>query len=272
MKKLYFLGLFAIVTAGIFFILKFSYKPSLVKIMKPSFFSKPEEIGAVTFRRFYSPISEKKRVVIGIPPQPEHYLAFIRGFLEAAAAEKLPFDAVIAEREMPALNLAGLPPIELVTIPTNTPTQAELIEKLGELTAAGKRVLVYLPSVFSTHVLNKNVVNRFEQQTGERLFTITAGPLSLRPNQEYLIDPACVGSERDSNGTSELGCAFLQESRRHYRKQVAQDQWVATMASPKPEDYIVAISVPGQGGDAADKNLQMRMRAPGDPEKLPTGK
>lgn len=247
MKKLYFAALFAIMTAGIFVILKYGVKPQPEGIMKPSFFAQPEEIGAVVYRRFYVPIEQHKLVVFGIPPQPIWHQEILRGFIKAAALEHRPFEVLIEEEDMPALNQADLPVMETVRVRTNTSTQAEFAELLAKYKAQGKRILVHTASVFSSHYLKGNAILRYEQMSGENLFSITSAPLALQPNQEHLVDPPCVGGERDEMGTSDLGCAILQAGRRFYRKKLPQDQYVAIMNHKGPAmDYLLMVSAPGQ--------------------------
>jgi hypothetical protein len=238
-------------TTGIFLIFKVGYTPQPVGIMKVSSFKNPEEIGAVVYRRFYVPIDQKKIVVIGIPAQPPFHRDIVRGFLEAAFIEKRPFEVLITEAEMPVINLTDLPPLEVKPLLMNTETQAEFIEAMEAAEASGKRTLVYMPSVYSTHLLEGNAINRYERTTGKQLFTITTGPLALGHDQEYVIDPPCLGSEVDKNNLSPLGCAFMLSSRKTYRKKHPQDQWVALMNDQKQEDYLLMVSTPGQ--DRADK-------------------
>jgi hypothetical protein len=243
-KWLYGFLILSITTVGIALILKFGYEPAPVVVMSPTEFNDPAAIGAALVRRFYSPIAQDRVAVFGVPPQPEWHREIIHGFMLAAAAEKVPFDVVIAETQMPPLSLVGLPPTEVITLPLNSPVTAELIDKVRELKAAGKRVLIYSASIFTTHILAGNVINRYEQATGEHLLAISSGPLALRSEREYLIDPPCVGSERDKDGTAVLGCAFLKAGRMTYRKRVPMEKFVGIMNSTFPNDYLLMVSEP----------------------------
>ena len=245
-RVLYVLMLFVLVSVGMIAIRQGAHDPIPVEIMKPSFFDKPEEIGAVVYRRFYAPIEEAKVVVIGIPPEPEFNRAIIRGFLQAANAEKRPFEALISEERMSPIDLVGVPPLEAQTMMVNTETQTEFVDKLKALKDAGKRTLVYVPSVFSTHFLPGNPVLRYEAATKQSLFTITVGPLALRQDQEYIVSPSCIGSQVDGMGLAPLGCEIMRASRQLYRKHVPQDRYVAYMNSMQPNDYLLLISYPGQ--------------------------
>jgi hypothetical protein len=266
LPRLYIPALLLVMTLGVFSILRFGYTPAPVGIMKPSFFDQPEQIGVVTFRRFFAPLQEKGRLAIGIPPQPQWYGRVIVGFLKVAAAENHPFDVVIQEVEMPDLDLSEVPGISVVKVRTNTDPPIDLVDLLKRLEAEKKRVLVYMPSVFSAHVLTRSPLHRIEKHLGTNLFSITVGPLALHPSQEYLVNPACVGVERDSMGTSDLGCVIMHAGRMHYRKKVPQDRWVAIMNSPKPEDYVLMISEPGQDKwDNQSPNYKLRMSPPNAP-------
>lgn len=237
-------AVFILVTIGIFSILRYGYKPAPVRVMKPSFFAQPEEIGATVYRRFFSPIEQHKVLVFGVPPAPDFHRQIVRGLLLAAVAEKLPFQAVVMEEQMPPLDLTGLPEMEKYTLRMNTPTQADWIDLMAKLKKEDKRVLVYSASVFTSHILTGNAVARYEEKTGERLFTISSLMLSLAAAQEHKVDPPCVGSERDANGGAPLGCAAMLVSRGLYRKEFPKDRFVAIMNSPKPEDYLLLVAPP----------------------------
>lgn len=243
--KLVYAGLIVMIIAtGLAMIFKLGYDPAPALIMKPSKFSQPEEIGAVTYRRFYVPIEQAKRVVIGVPPAPEWHQGVIRGFLKEAATLGYPFDLILAEEQMPALNLDGLPSIEVQNVSMKTQSLADFGDKLAKAHAEGKRVLVYTVSIFSSHLLAGNPIDRYEKATGERLFSITTAPLALSAPEEHVVDPPCVGYERDSKGTAPLGCEILKASRGFYRKKIKADQYVAIMNSPRLDDYLLMIAPP----------------------------
>jgi hypothetical protein len=257
-----------LVTIGVFSLLRFGYEPAPVLVMSPSQFDSPEQIGVVMLRRFYSPVAQKQLIAFGVPPRPDWHREILMGFLKAAQADKVPFEVIIAEEQMPALNLSNLPPIAVVSVPTNTPTLSELVDAVNQ--NRGKRVLLYLPSIFSSHVFAVNTMSRLEQMLQVHVLSISTAPLALRPDQEYRIDPPCLGSERDHNGTSDFGCQVLKAGRMYYRKKVNQTRWVAISNMPRPEDYLLMVSEPGQdkGNDAGNAKLRNN---PPKPPQLPPG-
>lgn len=245
-KAVYVFVILMIVTSGIAMILKFGYEPAPVKVMSPSFFDDAEQIGKALLRRFYSPVAQDKIVVFGLPPQPEFHRKVVLGFLAAAEAENVPFEVLVSEEQMPPLDISMFKGLEVVRIAMNGREGKDFIDLIRNLKSAGKRVFVYTASVFSSHLVADTPLDRYEKQTGEHLVTITSGPLALRSDQENMIDPPCVGSERDREGVAALGCAFLKSGRGFYRKHLSQEKFVAMMNSPKPADYLLMISYPGQ--------------------------
>lgn len=256
--RLYLPAMVLVLTAGMLFVLKFGYEKTPPVVIKPSNIGSPAETGEVVYKRFYMPIREARLTAFGVPPQPAFHREILEGFLRTAKREGAPFDVVIAEDQMPAFDLKDLEGLEVVRVLTNTETQSELIDAIQK--NQNKKVLLYLPSIFSTHVLPASPIHRLEKTLGYKILSFTTAPLALAADQEYLIDPPCVGAERDMGGTSELGCQILRAGRPHYRKKVSQETWAIIMNQPTPaDDYLLMVSRPGQdkGNDAANEKFRM---------------
>ena len=242
----------AIVSVGFTLMIKLGVKPEPVVIMKPSYFKSPSEIGAVVFRHFYAAIEDKRFVVFGLPPQPKFHQEILHGFIQAAIDEKRPFDIVLMESEMPDLDFSAFPSLAVQKVVTNTEDQTELLSQIQNLRKNGKRVLLYTASVLSSHLLLGNPINRIEKELGgENLFSISSGPLAVRAEQEFEIDPPCVGTERDTSGTSNLGCAILFASRYYYR---ANAKGARSFAEKNHEDLYKSryVSIMQQNGAGYD--------------------
>jgi len=241
-----------VIATGVAVLFVVGREPHATIVMSPSMFGGPEQIGAALLIQLQNQITDQKVVAFGVPGQPDWQRAIVRGFLAAAAAEKIPFDVIIAEQRMPTLDITDFSQTEMHSIATNTKTQSEFVELMQAARSAGKRVLIYTASVFTTHLINGNSIDRYEKLTGEKLLTISSGSLALRSNQEFLIDPPCLGSERDQNGTAALGCGLLHASRQVYRKYLPNERFVALLNSSRPNDYLLLVSSPGQTLTAAE--------------------
>jgi hypothetical protein len=229
-------------TGIVFLLLKYGFVPQPVAIMTASKFDRPEQIGAVAFKRFYDPLSRAPFAVFGAPPRPEFHARIAEGFLLAAAAAGKKYDLVLAEPALEPLRETSGAQVESYEL--NREDMSELAARLRALASQGKRVLIYSASTFSSHALKGNAIARLEGALGEPLFALSSGTLVLRATHEFLVDPPCIGIARDQNGTAGLGCLMLSASRRLYRKQLPLDRYVAVMEQEAPADFLLMTSSP----------------------------
>ncbi len=244
MKKIYyslallvfFIGLMAV-------IIHFGIRARAINILKPSYFSTPEEIGAVIFRRFYSEISADKLLVIGVPAKSSYHHNIVAGLLRVATHEGKAFDILIAD---PRLSLAESLPTQLTVIPLsiNGEDLGDAGALIKSLLAQEKRILVYTFSTMSSHLLAGNTIAQLEKSLKRPIFSITTSQLSLRNDQEYSLEPPCVGSGRDETGTADLGCIILQTSRSYYRRNFDPTRYVAVIDQHGRSDYLLLSSGP----------------------------
>lgn len=245
---------FIMVTLGVILTLKFGYKPAPQRIMGPSFFTHAEEVGAVAIKRFYAPLAEEDVVVLGLPPNRDWSVAVLKGFVEAAKLNQREFKSAVIEKQMPesirSQLLALLPTTREIS--SNTEMMTELGDAVLEAQTKKEKLLVVVPNVYSSHLLQDAPLRRLEKvmDLPRPLFALTSGPLALEPLQEKELDPVCLGSERDSSGTAPLGCAIMQAGRGYYRKQVldkepdARKRFSAIMQAPGANDYLLLIREP----------------------------
>ena len=73
-----------VVLVGVMATILYGYRPAPARIMKPSFFETPEQIGAVALKRFYAPLASEKITVLGIPTNRDWSTEVAVGFLLAA--------------------------------------------------------------------------------------------------------------------------------------------------------------------------------------------
>lgn len=275
-------GLLMVVT-GVIVTLLVGYRPAPTPIMKPSFFDKADDIGAVTLKHFYAALANEKIVVLGVPSNRDWSTELVSGFIKAARENSRDFTHVVIEHQMPHALRDGVKRLvpSAIEIDSNSERLEELTNAVLDAQKSGHRLLVIVPNLYSTHLLVGNVMQRLESNiaaggiaepradgrsevdripttrqniTGNTLFSITVSPLALEAAQEKELDPVCMGSERDGSGTADLGCAILQAGRYFYRKRIldkepnARNRFVAIMQSPKPGDYMLMVREPQRYG------------------------
>lgn len=244
MKKLYY-SLILLVFFGILMalIVHYGIKARAINILKPSYFSTPEEIGAVIFRRFYSEISSDKLLVIGVPAKSVFHHNIVAGLLRVAAHEGKAFDVLFTDPRLPQSE--ALPPqLKVIPLSINGEDLGDAGALIKSLLAQDKRILVYTYSTMSSHLLAGNTIAQLEKSLKRPVFSITTSQLSLRNDQEYSLEPPCVGSARDETGTADLGCIILQTSRSYYRRNLDPTRYVAVIDQHGRSDYLLLSSGP----------------------------
>lgn len=254
-----------VVLVGVTATILYGYRPAPARIMKPSFFESPDQIGAVALKRFYAQLAGEKVTVFGIPTNRDWSIDVSVGFLLAAQQNSRTYTHVIVEQQLSSEFRDAIKKVasRVTELPTNTTTLAELTDAIQQSVQAGDRVLVIVPNIYSTHLLPGNMMSRLEKNllppdddSGKivSLFTISVGPLALEAAQEKELDPVCMGSERDGSGTADFGCAIAQAGRFFYRKQLldkepnGREKFVALMQAPRPNDYLLLVREPRDYG------------------------
>ncbi len=261
-----------VISLGVALTIKYGYRPAPARIMKPSFFEKPEQIGVVAMKRFYAQLASEMVVVIGLPVNRDWSAEVAKGFIQAAIENQRAPTRIVIESKMPDEFKAAIigdfvgddslhhsNGISVSEIETNTQSMSELKDAVTEALGTNERLLIIVPNLYSSHLLEGNPIHRLEslieipgykEGTAAGLFSITVGPLALEASQESEIDPICMGSERDGSGTAPLGCAILMAGRPFYRKRVldsqpdARSRYVAIMQSPRPKDFLLLVRTP----------------------------
>lgn len=240
MKKRYIVGMVVFLGLNVWGILR-SQPPPPTGIMKPSFFDRPQEVGAVVFRRLYAPMIQNKLIVYGVRPNDIQHREVLEGLLATATAEKQPIDVVLRE---PQLEVPLAPSnVEIVDAEFNS-DPAELVAKVNSYISQGKRVLIYTANTLSSHLIKQNPMERFEAIWGKPVYTISSVDIGLKVDSTFVQDPPCVGSERDGQGTAALGCAALQKGRAYQRKDLDLSRIVALMDQRGASDLLLFLSFP----------------------------
>jgi hypothetical protein len=243
MKKIYFsIALLAFFGCMMALIIKFGIKGRAINILKPSYFSTPDEIGAVIFRRFYSELGTEKLLVFGVPAKTTYHQNILAGLIRVAAHEGKAFDVLILDPRLPAPE--SLPPITIIPMSMNGEDLGDAGKLIRSFMAQQKHVIVYTYSTMSSHLLQGNSVFKLEKDLKQPVFSITTSQLSLRNSEEYDLDPPCVGAGQDSTGTADLGCVILQTSRSYYRRNLDATRYVAVIDQHGRSDFLLLTSGP----------------------------
>ncbi len=265
MKKIYYsVGLIAFFGVLMTLIVQFGIKARAINIMKPSYFSTPEEIGAVIFRRFYSEIASEKLLVIGVPAKSAFHQNIVAGLIRVAAHEGKAFDVLITDPRLPQPE--SLPPaLTIIPLSINGEDMSDALALIKSLLAQEKHIIIYTYSTMSSHLLVGNTVARLEKTLKRPVFAITTSQLSLRNDQEYSLEPPCVGAARDETGTADLGCTILQTGRSYYRRNLDSTRYVAVIDQYGRSDFLLLAAGPKEATIHTDETPVVNSLGVGPP-------
>lgn len=242
MKKVYFSAVITLLFVVAFAIFKFGLKPRTISIMKPSYFSNPEEIGTVIFRRFYVELGKEKLVVFGVPAKASYQHHILEGLIKVAAHDGHPFDILVTDPRL--LQPTSFPGLNIIPLSLNGEDLKDVVKLLQSSMAQQKHILVYTYSTMSSHLVRSNVIHKLERNLKQSIFSITSAPMSLAYDQEYALEPPCVGASRDDTGTADLGCKILQTSRMFYHRHFDPTRYIASIDQHGRTDYLLLSTGP----------------------------
>ncbi len=195
----------ALLTGGIFYVVKNGYKPESVKILDFSQFRQPQPMGAVLFRRFWSEMQTAKIIVLGEDPHLRSGALIWDGFIEAAAAQGITFDQILSRPD-----LAG-------------------VAKLAE---TAKRVLVRADS---TDV----AVAQIAELAWKDALVLHQSQLVPQATDEIAKLHVC-----DSEKDTKLECQIQKISRQTRRKKYDTRLFAGVMEQTYPSQYVLFVSEP----------------------------
>jgi hypothetical protein len=203
------------------------YQPPPDKVMRPTNFLKPEEIGAVLARRYWQEVRTEPVVVLGLSPFVQSGRDIWSGFLRTTFALGIKFDRYFI--------LKSLPPL----LHNTTEPKFELFswEVAEAALKNGQRIVVY-------HLATDAEVKEFVERLGKGLVLLQAR-LAVNQSGEAFINPACTESDHAKwRASAQLSCNALEISRRYYRKKLSPDKLIATLEKQGPLKQILYVHEP----------------------------
>jgi hypothetical protein len=228
--------------------------PKSVQKIKIASVESPDAVGRQTYMRLRQEINQEWVIFFGVKPEDPRHFDAAKGFIAAAQADNRAFPKVFCEKELvePQHSLPCVE-LEMNSSASNTTNElvADLIAKIKtprQQSADGAQlpppVLVLLPNVFSTHLIVGNPLFTWEKSFKTRFMSITLSDLAISPDQMASLQPPCLGSERDREGTVDLACTVRRLSRAAQRKAWPKDQLIYQLVQQGDKDYLGLMTLP----------------------------
>ncbi|NUN06012.1 MAG: hypothetical protein HUU57_09635 [Bdellovibrio sp.] len=238
MKYLYWIGAVAVISLGIYFAANFSIQPESIPKIKFSQFKAPEDLGKNLYESLRLEVREAPLLLFGVTPNAIDDMELVRGFHEANQEPGSKYDMIVVE--------PMLPYVELFDSSMRIDIKEEMsrfVEGVQKARAEGLRVLVIVPNIYSSQLLQKNPANRLKADYKLDFVSLTVSKFPMTREQELSFEPKCAYEEgKDIAGTGVLGCMIQTLARRTYRKKLEPNQYSGMAEQTGPKDYLILLN------------------------------
>lgn len=189
-----------------------------VRILNPTTFDRPEEVGAILFRRFWNEINSERLTVFASTPSVKGYDRIWKGFLLVAEANHIQFDRFFSESQLKPISTLPSEPVDWEQI------QLALI--------GGRRVLVQL----STTDANWSAVK--ERTQGG--FFVFLNLLPVDEREKEILRHECGADEK----APRMSCQALVALRTGKKREIDPNKLTAVVEKYQERGHLLLLHEP----------------------------
>lgn len=209
-----------LIIISVLFVLKYGITPRALAIIKPTYFDKKQEIGAVIFRRLFQDMKQINGILVETDPSIRDGEDVWLGLLKVASLYGKKMDFIIQHHELKTLT-DRIPSVRMDLIKHKKEVRRLLVSALQ----SKKNVLIHGPIETPLKDLN--------------LLTITQQTFVVHPKDEESLQCPDQGDK-----TTHKSCQALHLSRRYYRKKLKSDRISAALEKFKDNTFTLFIYEP----------------------------
>ncbi len=226
-----------LLVSGLSISLYFSTQPRPIPKIRYSLFASPSELGTALTQRLRLEIKQANLIFFGIDPLKSDQYEIILGALELLRAEGGGIDVIVVDPNLPYK--AKIPHQEEIELQAELDRFSEGITAASEL---GKKVVVILPSIYGTTLLDNSPVSKYlaSSKAQSLIFTISSFPTS-QEEEKGMIYP-CVPDQVDRLGTRNLGCMIVSKAKTLYRKKNSGSKRAGLVDQIGVSEYLVLFN------------------------------
>lgn len=209
MKYIYgvFIGIVTLIALGWMIHLGIEGKP-LAKI-KLSEFKSEEDLAKAINMRLRQEIKDHSIVFLGVDPEEPQHISIWKQFIVQNQEPGWKFDRIILEKNLSSSEKLGLGE-EILDIKEK---ETELKFQWQSPDYKNKRIVLIVPSIYSSQLIKDNPVQRLKLNPNEgRILSISLVPMSDKKEAPEIQRIPCVAEGVDYTGQSPLGCAIKKKS------------------------------------------------------------
>ncbi len=223
--------------AGVASTIYFGLAPKPIPKIKFSLFEEPLKLAQAIELRLQEELKNAPILAFGYQPEKPEQLEILRQFVKINSGAGLKYDVIVADADLGDLG-AGFEGAEKLHMKEQL---EDLAKGIQAAQAAQRRVLMVMPSSFSSQLLPANVVGQLKQKFQLSITSFSIVELLRSRDSEKTVTIPCFVSDtgQDVLGAGALGCAILQQSRATYRKKGEPSKKAGMMDQRGLTDYLI---------------------------------
>jgi len=240
MKKIYgiIIGLLTIVSLGWVIQLTLEGKP-IAKISL-SEFERPQSLSEAVKMRLRQEIKDHAIIFLGVDPDEPTHLEVWKNFINEMIEPGWKFDEILVEKGLSYKEPWNLGE-HLIDVREN---ELSLKASWNEVSNKEKRVVVVVPSVFSSQLIKDNPVQRLKVNPNEgRFLSLSLVPLGENTNEPEVSRIPCAAEGSDYTGQSPLGC-MIRKKAMFWKKPFKNKKYLGIVEQVGLHDYLVYFRKP----------------------------
>jgi hypothetical protein len=238
MSLKYIFAIIGLSFVAVLIVLLTNLSPKAVPLIKPSEFNVPGELGKAISLRMREQIRTSPILFLGVMPEKQYHYQAWEEFLKAVDEPGLAYDVVARDAQLNPewAQFAN----EVIDIKSNP---QGLAAGLSAGLAQKKRVVVLVPSVYSSLTLNGNPAHMMKNDFKIGLTSMSLVNFARNLEEERQSEIPCM-TVNDVGGIGPLGCVIQLQGRILSRKKLKSDMYQGAMSLVGEGDYLILFNPP----------------------------
>jgi hypothetical protein len=236
-KRIYWVLLILISAAGLISMIYFGLQPRPIPKIKISRFENHTVVANSLLLRLREEIKASPLLFLGVEPARPEHLQIVKEFLRLNQEPGSRFDQVVLEEHLAS---PEFPEATLIATQENFET---FRDGTKAALAAGKRVVVIVPTIYASQLIHGNVVQNFKAQTEIIPMSLSLTDFPRKRELEKDMIHLCVVEGVDTSGEGPFGCMIAQTARANYRKHFQPGELVGLVDQVGLKDYLMLLTI-----------------------------
>lgn len=223
-----------VLIGGLFVTVYFGLQPRTVTKITLAEYPSQDILADSILSQLHEEIKQYPIVILGVEPEVPEQMQIWNHFLQSPENK---FDHMLIDQFIKTGDL--FPKAERTDTRDNV---TQIIQVLTDLQAKGQRVVILLPTVYSSQLIAGNVASILKEEGHLKVLSISLADFPRSREEEKTMHFPCSVEDVDQTGLGQLGCAIAQGARNNYHDPKTKGSWVGVMDQTSESDYLVMFT------------------------------